>query len=164
LTISARQEGFYFYSQLRSQRILAFRGLPNFTKHDNIYSSSGVTPAEYKEEAEMTEKIYAAIGHFKDSKNVVSVVFKQRTRKDFMTDCYCNGFTPYVVMTETMLNKIFNDCRNGSDVFDQVKKLTTNYRVWNIVTEYLTNAGYLITDRIKDIDENAFQALTVNQY
>lgn len=102
----------------------------------------------------MSMKIYAAIGHFKDSKNITSVVFEQNTKKDFMRDCYGNEFVPYVVFTESMLNKILAlDC--GMDVYEQVKKMTSNYRVWNEVTDFLTQASYLITDKVKEIKERA---------
>jgi hypothetical protein len=98
-----------------------------------------------------TLKIYVAIGHFKDDKNICSVVLEQHTKKDFMTDCYANGFAPYVVLTEKMLDRIFNKCESGMEVYEQVTKMTSNYRVWNIVTDYLTQAGYLITDEIKEM-------------
>ena len=102
----------------------------------------------------MSSKIYAAIGHFKDSKNMTSVVFEQNTKKDFMRDCYGNEFVPYVVMTEAMLNKIFA-CECSMDVYEQVKKMTTNYRVWNDVTDYLTGCGDMIDDKVKAIKEQA---------
>lgn len=104
----------------------------------------------------MTRKIYAAIGHFKDSTNITSVVLDQNTKKDFMRDCYGNAFVPYVVMTETMLDKILV-CEDGMEVYEQVKKMTTNYRVWNEVTDFLTQASYLITDKVKELKENNAQ-------
>ncbi len=60
---------------------------------------------------------------------------------------------PYVVSTEAMIEKIFN-CENSWDVYKQVTKMTTNYRVWSVVTEYFTQAGYLITDKIKELKGN----------
>jgi len=99
----------------------------------------------------MKMKIYATIGHWKDDKNIRSIVLTQNTKKDFMRDCYGNEFVPYVVMTEAMLDKIFNECEDGMDVYEQVKKMTTNYRVWNIVTDYIKQAGYLITDKVAEI-------------
>ena len=78
-------------------------------------------------------KVYAAIGHFKDNKNMVCVAMTQLTKKAFMQDCYGNEFVPYVVITELMLEK-FLACTDCMEIFDQVKKLTSNYRVWNDVT------------------------------
>ncbi len=90
-------------------------------------------------------KVYAAIGHFKDSKNMTCVAMTQRTKKDFMTDCYGNEFVPYVVITEKMLEKLFT-CE---DVFEQVKKMTTNYRVWNDVVEYIAQCGDILSDKME---------------
>lgn len=99
-------------------------------------------------------KIYAAIGHYKDSKNITSVVLEQNSKKDFMRDCYGNEFVPYVVMTETMLNKI-RACECSLDVYEIVKKMTSNYRVWNEVTDYLTQCSEMIDDKVKAIKERA---------
>lgn len=98
----------------------------------------------------MSRNIYAAVGHFKGNKNTVSVVFEQNTKKDFLKDCYGNAFVPYVIFTEAMLNKIFS-YESRMDVYEQIQKMTTNYRVWSIITEYLTQAGYLITEKLEDI-------------
>lgn len=98
-------------------------------------------------------KIYAAIGHFKDTKNISSVAFRQNTKKDFMFDCSRNEFAAYVVLTETMIEKIFS-LESSWDVYEQVKKLTTNYRVWNEVTEYITQAGYLVTEKVEALRAN----------
>lgn len=91
-------------------------------------------------------KVYAAIGHFKDSKNMTCVAMTQRTKKDFMTDCYGNEFVPYVVITEKMLNKLL-DSNAELTVWDQVKRMTTNYRVWNDVTEYIVQCGDILEEK-----------------
>lgn len=93
-------------------------------------------------------KIYVAIGHFKDSKNITSVVLEQNTKKDFMRDCYGNEFVPYVVLTEKMLSKI-QACTDELDIYEQVKKMTTNYRVWNDVTDYLGGCFDIIADKVE---------------
>ena len=69
--------------------------------------------------------VYAAIGHFKGNENITCVALTQTTKKAFMNDCYGNEFVPYVVLTEKMLNKI----QSCTDIYEQVKKMTTNYRV-----------------------------------
>ena len=97
-------------------------------------------------------KVYAAIGHFRDSKNMTCVALTQRTKKDFMTDCYGNEFVPYVVITEKMLEKLLAaDCM---ELFDQVKKMTSNYRVWNDVTEYIEQCGDIISEKIAAAKKN----------
>ena len=90
--------------------------------------------------------VYAPIGHFKDSKNITAVALTQTTKKAFMNDCYSNEFVPYVVLTEKMLSKI----QSSADIYEQVKKMTTNYRVWNDVADYLTECLDIITDKVED--------------
>lgn len=93
-------------------------------------------------------KAYAAIGHFKDSKNMTCVAMTQPTKKDFMTDCYGNEFVPYVVITETMLEKLLA-CDDCMDIFEQVKKMTSNYRVWNDVADYIEQCSDIISDKME---------------
>ena len=90
---------------------------------------------------------YVAIGHFKNSKNITCVALTQTTKKAFMNDCYGNEFIPYVVLTEKMLSKI----QSCTDIYEQVKKMTTNYRVWNDVADYLTDCLGIITEKVKAV-------------
>lgn len=62
---------------------------------------------------------------------------------------YGNEFVPYVVLTEKMLNKI-QACTYSMDIFDQVAKMTTNYRVWEKVTDYLVQCFDIITDKVEN--------------
>lgn len=94
-------------------------------------------------------KVYAAIGHFKDNKNMTSVALTQQTKKAFMQDCYGNEFVPYVVITESMLEKLLS-CEDEFDTFQQVKKLTTNYRVWNDVIEYLMQCSDILVEKMNN--------------
>jgi len=91
-------------------------------------------------------RVYAAIGHFKGEKNITSIVMTQTTKKAFMTDCYGNEFVPYIVITEPMLEKLI-DCE---DIFSQVKKMTSNYRVWNNVTDYIEQCIDIILEKVKN--------------
>ena len=93
-------------------------------------------------------KVYAAIGHIRDNKNMVCVAMTQRTKKDFMTDCYGNEFVPYVVITEAMFEK-FLACAACMEIFNQVKKLTSNYRIWNDVADYIEQCSDIISDKIE---------------
>ena len=90
--------------------------------------------------------VYAAIGHFKGNENITCVALTQTTKKAFMNDCYGNEFVPYVVLTEKMLSKI----QSSADIYEQVKKMTTNYRVWNDVADYLTECLDIITDKVEN--------------
>lgn len=92
-------------------------------------------------------KVYAAIGHFRDNKNMTCVAMTQRTKKDFMTDCYGNEFVPYVVITEPMFEKLLA-CEDCMDIFEQVKKMTSNYRVWNDVTDFIEQCSDIISDKM----------------
>lgn len=92
-------------------------------------------------------KVYAAIGHFKGSENIQSIAMTQRTKKEFMTDCYGNEFVPYVVLTEKMIAKI-QAATYEMDVFEQVKKMTSNYRVWGTVTDYLLECMDILTEKV----------------
>lgn len=79
---------------------------------------------------------------------MVCVAMAQRTKKDFMTDCYGNEFVPYVVITEPILAKLLA-CADCMEIFEQVKKLTSNYRIWNDVTEYIEQCGDIISEKMK---------------
>ena len=95
---------------------------------------------------------YLAIGHFKDSKNVTSIAAQQTTKKDFMRDCYGNEFVPWVVITE----KTFERLSKRDDelaVWEIVKKLTSNYRVWNAVADYIEQCFDLMTEKLQAAKE-----------
>lgn len=93
--------------------------------------------------------VYAAIGHFKGNENITCIALMQSSKKEFMTDCYGNEFVPYVVLTEKMLNKI-RACTYSMDIFNQVAKMTTNYRVWEKVTDYLVQCSDIIADKVEN--------------
>lgn len=62
---------------------------------------------------------------------------------------YGNEFVPYVVLTEKTLNKI-QACTYSMDIFNQVAKMTTNYRVWEKVTDYLVQCSDIIADKVEN--------------
>ena len=88
-------------------------------------------------------RVYAAIGHFKGSKNMTSVAMTHNTKKGFITDLHGNEFVPYIVITEKMLKKLFT-C---DSVFEQVKKMTSNYRIWNDVCDYIGQCGDILEEK-----------------
>ena len=96
---------------------------------------------------------YIAIGHFKDSENTTTVALMQRTKKAFMRDCYGNDFVPYVVLTEAMVEKVLS--LDGMALWDQVRKLTSNFRKWNEVTDYIEQCGDIIEAEIARVKANA---------
>ena len=99
----------------------------------------------------MANKIYAAIGHWKGNKDIHCVTLTQNTKKDFMADCVGNGLVAYLVLTEDTINKLTAENISNMEIFEQVRKMTTNYRVWNIVTDFIAQAGYIITEQVAEI-------------
>ena len=95
---------------------------------------------------------YLAIGHFKDSKNVTCIAAQQATKKDFMHDCYGNEFVPWVVITEKTFERL-SKCDDELATWEIVKKLTSNYRVWNDVADYIEQCFDLMTDQLRTAKE-----------
>lgn len=91
-------------------------------------------------------KKYLAIGHFKGSENMVSVAMQCSTKESFKQNLLGNEFVAYVVITEKKLETIKNlDC---FDLFDEVKKMTSNYRKWNDVTDYIEQCLDIMEERM----------------
>ncbi len=97
-------------------------------------------------------KAYIAIGHFKGSKNVTTVTLMQKTKKAFMRDCYGNDFVPYVVLTETMVEKVLK--MDSFALWDQVRKLTSNFHQWDTVADYIEQCGDIIAAEIARVKAN----------
>ena len=89
-------------------------------------------------------KKYAAIGHWKGTEDMTSIAAAQNTKADFVSDLRANGFVPYVVITEGMMEKL----GAADDVYDLVKKMTTNYRVWNDVADCLDQCFDILKDKV----------------
>lgn len=94
---------------------------------------------------------YIAIGHFKANTGLEtytrSIVMSNRNRKGFCTDLRGNGFVAYAVFTEEHWNKL-KAINDSMDLYEAVKKLTTNYRKWNELTDYIEQCGYIIDENI----------------
>lgn len=94
-------------------------------------------------------KAYIAIGHFKENKNAtICIAFKQNTKKDFYNDCLGNEFVPYVILTEKKLRSFEN--LDSFYLFDEVKKLTSNYRKWNLITEFIEQCYDIMIEKISN--------------
>ena len=70
-----------------------------------------------------------------------------------MRDCYGNDFVPYVVLTEAMVEKVLS--LNGMALWDQVRKLTSNFRKWDEVADYIEQCGDIIEAEIARVKANA---------
>lgn len=90
-------------------------------------------------------KRYIAIGHFGDDKNTTCVACTASSIKNFRQDLGGNDFIPYVVISEKKMEILRNT--NEFDLFDEVKKLTSNYRVWNEVCEYIEQCFDIMEER-----------------
>ncbi len=93
-------------------------------------------------------KKYIALGHFKGKtkESITSIVITQVNKKAALNDCYGNEFVPFVVITEEAFYNL--DSGDVYNVFQAVKKMTTNYRVWDLVAQYLVDCRAIIIDNL----------------
>ena len=91
-------------------------------------------------------KKYLAIGHWENNKNMTSVVMRCTTTKSFRENLGGNGFIPYVVISEKKMKIL----KNTEDLFNEVKKMTSNYRRWNDVCEYIEQCFDIMEERMKN--------------
>jgi hypothetical protein len=64
-----------------------------------------------------------------------------------MRDCYGNDFVPYVVITEQAIDKLAI-CASSDEVFEMAKKMTSNHRVWNDITDYIDQCFDILMDKV----------------
>ncbi len=86
--------------------------------------------------------VYAAIGHFKGSENMTCVASTNATKKAFQDDLRGNEFVAYAVLTEWMFGRLMS--LKDFELYEQVKKLTSNYRKWNDLTDYIEQCSDII--------------------
>lgn len=91
-------------------------------------------------------KKYIAIGHWRNSKNMTSVACTVPTNKSFRDTLYGNGFIPYVVISEKKMEVLKNT--SVFELYDEVKKLTSNFHNWNDVTEYIEKCFDIMEEHI----------------
>lgn len=91
-------------------------------------------------------KKYLAIGHWRDSKNTTCIASTQNTMKDFRRDLIKNDFVAYVVLTEKKLETL--KTVNHLEIFNEVQKLTSNYHVWENVTDYIMQCFNIIEEKM----------------
>ena len=96
-------------------------------------------------------KVYAAVGHFKGCENMKAVAMKCNSKSNFVADLRGNEFVPYIVITENMLEKL--KTMDNWELYKQVRKMTTNYRLWNDLADYLIQCLDFVED-IMDIERN----------
>lgn len=95
-------------------------------------------------------KKYLAIGHFDDSENMTSVAMKTSSIKNFRGNLGGNGFIPWAVISEKKLETL--KTVDEFDLFDEVKKLTTNYRRWNDLCDYIEQCMDIMEEKMNQCD------------
>lgn len=91
-------------------------------------------------------KKYLAIGHWDDNKNMTSVAMECTTMKSFRENLGGNGFIPYVVISEKKMEVL--RMVDSFDLFDAVKKMTSNYRKWNDICEYIEQCFDIMEEKM----------------
>lgn len=91
-------------------------------------------------------KKYIAIGHWSDSENMTSVAMSTTSMKNFRDNLGGNGFIPYVVISEKKMETL--KTVSEFDLFNEVKKLTSNYRRWNDICEYIEQCFDIMEEKM----------------
>lgn len=95
---------------------------------------------------------YLAIGHFKGSENMTSVALQAKTVKNFKEDLSGNEFVAWAIITEKKMETLKSTLYNSFGLWDEVKKLTGNYRKWNDLCDYIGQCFDIMEEKM----ENAF--------
>ena len=91
-------------------------------------------------------KKYIAIGHWDGNENTTSVACIEDTKAKFMETLKLNGFRAYVVLTENVFDEMKEmDC---FDLYEKVKKLSSNYRKYNEITDYIEQCMDIMSDKL----------------
>lgn len=92
-------------------------------------------------------KKYIAIGHFKGNKeSTISVADMTSTKANFAENLRGNEFVAIAIFTEKSFNEIKN--LDAMEMYEKVKKLTTNWRVWNLICEYIEQCSDIMEEKL----------------
>ena len=78
------------------------------------------------------------------------------TKKAFQDDLRGNEFVAYAVLTEWMFDRLMS--LDGLDRWEQVKKLTSNYRKWRELDDYIEQCGDIIASKMQAAREVEYMA------
>lgn len=95
-------------------------------------------------------KKYLAIGHFKGNENITSVSMETTTKKSFQSNLQGNEFVAYVIISEKKFETLKKIDPCGMELFQEVKKMTTNYRKWEDVTDYIAQCFDIMEERMQN--------------
>ena len=94
-------------------------------------------------------KKYIAIGHFKGNDNMTSVAMKDVSRKSFEENLRGNEFVAWAVIGERKMNALRANIDDCFGLWDEVKKLTGNYRRWNDLLDYIEQCFDIIEEKVE---------------
>ena len=93
-------------------------------------------------------KKYIAIGHFKGNENMVSVAMTCSSRKNFEDNLRGNEFVAWAVIGERKMEALRENLDDCFGLWDEVKKLTTNYRRWNDLCDYIGQCFDIMEEKL----------------
>ena len=91
-------------------------------------------------------KKYLAIGHWDGNSNQTCVADCAATKAAFTDELKCNGFRAWVVLTEKAVAEF--ESMNSFEIYEKVMKLTTNYRKWNDIVDYIDQCMDIMTSKL----------------
>lgn len=95
-------------------------------------------------------KRYLAIGHFKENKNITSVAMECTTKKSFYENLLGNEFVPYAIITQKKMVTLENKLDDSFELWNEVKKLTSNYRKWDDICDYIGQCFDIMKEKIEN--------------
>ncbi len=96
-------------------------------------------------------KKYIAIGHWRESMDAtISIATTGTSLKDARHTYAANEFVPYVIISE----KKFNEMKDATsiEVFEQIQKMTSNYRKWNLITDYIDQCFDIMEEKLSEVE------------
>lgn len=91
-------------------------------------------------------KKYIAIGHWDGNENTTSTACMEDTKAKFAETLKLNGFRAYIILTEKAFDEMKAlDC---FALYEKVKKLSSNWRKWNEVTEYIEQCMDIMGEKL----------------
>jgi len=96
-------------------------------------------------------KKYIAIGYWGKKKNAHHhIVVAHDSLKAVRRDCKANDFIAQIVLTEENFRRIMGLEDNYTRLFE-IKKLTSNFKIWNMLTNYLSQCSSDIDNQLTNI-------------
>lgn len=94
-------------------------------------------------------KKYVIIGHWRENRDVItSAIDEGRSIKEVRENCAGNGLVPYVVISENRFHKL-EEITDSFNMYEEVKKLTSNWRRWGDIADYFFQCSDIIEERLK---------------